>query len=114
MSTTISALNNESDTPVAYLGRNDRTPTPWAAWGFAADARHDFGWTVETRRESQALLTKNGIYYVWDDGDWNVRCLKAGTTSEFILAHLNAVPFQEPAIQLTVGADGSPSANQIN
>ncbi len=52
MSTTISALNNESDTPVAYLGRNDRTPTPWAAWGFAADARHDFGWTVETRRDS--------------------------------------------------------------
>jgi hypothetical protein len=114
MSTQIKTLDNQSDTPAAYLGRNDQVPTHWAAWGFGSHARYDFDWAVETHRESQALLTKNGVYYVWDDGDWNIRCLKAGTTNEFVLVHVNAVPFQSPAIQLTVGPDGSPSANQIN
>jgi hypothetical protein len=114
VSTKIDFLANESDAPVAYLGRSDGTPTPWAAWGFAANARHDFGWTVEMHRESQALLTKNGTYCIWDDGAWNIRCLKVGTTNDLIRVHVNAVPGRSPEIQVMVDAQGSPSAYQLN
>ena len=113
MATIISKLNNQSDTPVAYLGVSTLvtpTPTGWAAWGFAPQASHDFGWTVETGEKKQALLTKAGVFYIWDDKNWNILYEAEGSTKQVVLIKLHG-PFN-PNIVLTVDAEGNLSATQ--
>ena len=109
MATSISKLNNKSDTPVAYVG-NGGGSTGWSSWAFPANSEHQFGWQVEINENCQVLLTKSGAYFIWDDGDWNIRCKKADHEA-FILVHVNApVPLN---IELSVSENGEPSAKQL-
>jgi hypothetical protein len=110
MATQISSLQNNSNTPVAYLGTDSSKPTKWAAWGFAPNASANFGWTVETTKGHQALLTQAGVFYIWDNGNWTILYQKAGSTVEGVLIEVHGPG--NPNIILTVGADGSPSATQ--
>ncbi|MFS8779743.1 hypothetical protein [Synechococcus sp. W55.1] len=115
MATIIKSVNNESDTPVAYLGKQETlpiAPTGWRAWGFAPNANHDFGWEIETRRGYQALLTKAGVFYIWDNGSWLILYQKAGSTESVVLIALEG-PWN-PQIELTVKSDGMPSARQLS
>jgi hypothetical protein len=109
MATIISTVKNNSDTPVAYVGQGGVVPTGWSSWGFPAHDVFGFNWIVETTKGKQALLTKSGAYFIWDDGNWNIKCQQAGH-AEFVLTHVDmAIPI---AIELTVNENGEPSALQ--
>ncbi len=114
MATKIQTLNNKSDQPSAYLGTGSATPTGWAAWGFPASAAKDFGWTVETARGNQVLLTKAGVFQVWDDSNWNIFYCDQNSQKAMLLVKLNSLfPGVDPVIELTVEANGHPTARQI-
>ena len=110
MATTISKVNNASDTPVAYLGKQSSASTGWAAWGFAPDADQGFGWTIETTEGAQALLTQAGVFYVWDNGNWTILYRKADSTRSTVLVEVHGPG--NPQIVLTVDSAGMPGATQ--
>jgi hypothetical protein len=112
MATIIQTVNNESDTPVAYLGTADGG---WASQGFAPDGEAGFDWKIIIRPNpqdppQQALLTKGGVFYIWDNGNWTILYQKAGSSSIQLLTQVQGPG--NPEITLTVGPDGTPSATQ--
>lgn len=112
MATFIKSVNNESDTPVAYLGTQFQIGgTGWAALGFAPKQSHDcYNWTVEGTQGNQALLTKAGAFYIWDD-NWYIFYREAGSKEQKVLTKVQG---PVPNIVLRVDSDGKPSATQVS
>lgn len=113
MATAYTMVTNDSGTPIAYLGEATGLPTPWKAYGFAANSREFFSWEVTFNKGDQALLTKAGVFYIWDDGDWKILCEKEGSSTPETLVKLEGpgIPFTK--IELKVDSDGGPSATQV-
>jgi hypothetical protein len=111
MATTISKVKNDSANPVAYVGKGGAAaPTGWSAYAFPPSSESGFGWTVETHQYAQALLTKAGEFYIWDDGNYNIMYQPVGKPAA-VLVHVNwKIPI---AIAVQVDGNGNPSARQL-
>jgi len=115
MATTIKSIVNKSKYHAAYLGKRGSEPTGWSAWGFGPDQKYDFGigaWTVETTEGNQALLTRDGDYVIWDDGNYNIK-VKHNDDPPHVLVHVDARPIRGIHIEITVEENGQLSARQL-
>lgn len=111
MATKIAAVNNDSDSPAAYLGKDASTPTGWRAYGFAPAKRDDFGWMVTFEPRDQMIFTYAAGAYIWDNGNWQILEQRPGQSKAAVLITLEHKA--DPEIVITIAGDGSLSAEQL-
>ena len=111
MATYIKSIANKSKYHVAYLGKVE-SGTGWSALGFGPGQKYDLGNGVETTEGNQALLTRNGDYVIWDDGNWNIK-VKHNDDPPYVLVHVDARFLKSPQIDITVEENGQLFARQL-
>lgn len=110
MATKIKKIKNDSDIPVAYVGKGGMVPTGWSAWAFAPNKAHEFGWDVTTIKGEQVLFTKAGAFNIWDDGKYNIKYQKP-EGDEAVLVHIDFKPAMN--IEIQIASNGHLKGTQV-